>query len=187
MKTYEKAYELDGQTARILKFVAAARSKNDYRKFFNIIHIEDGKAVATDGIRLHISELPISNDKPVLDDCDYSVLHEEKKKIVIAKIDDAGFPKWKNIIPKGKIDQSLKFYTQSKAHISQEYAALLVKGGEFAAINIKYLEPLVGEAWTVNIRKHPKHNKDEFMYKMYPVEFISARSRAYIMTIMIQE
>jgi len=79
-------------------FVISAMSKNksDVRIFKIHILIKDGEMIATDGARLHVSDLPISCDEGL-----YLVIKSTKSHVIIQKTDldvNTEYPDYKSLL-----------------------------------------------------------------------------------------
>ena len=186
MKVYEKAYEFKGSAAAVLGWVASARiAKDDYRAMMEVVHVEDGQAIATDGRRIHIAKLPMVKEPdkiehPILPDGDYQVLAETKKSIALGRVESVGYPNWKKVIPTGEIEREVDFYIRDKSKINIMVAELIVQCGAPGAVNAEFLKSFIGYSWVVKIRK----TESEYSFKA--VQFTSGDMTAYIMPLYFQ-
>lgn len=186
MKVYEKAYEFKGSAAAVLGWVASARiAKDDYRAMMEVVHVEDGRAIATDGRRIHIAKLPTvidtdKTEKPILPDGDYRVIAETKKSIIVGLDVPVDFPSWKAVIPSGEIQKEVDFYIRDKSKINIRVAELIVQCGAPGAVNAEFLKSFIGYSWVVKIRK------TESEYNFKAVQFTSGDMTAYIMPLCFQ-
>ena len=109
MKTYGICYEITGNAARILHWVALARYPgSETHSALSMLHIEDGVAICTDGKRLHKAPLPMiktdegETETPILADGDYAVITSKATMVHVAEIieKEKTFPQtWSSVIP----------------------------------------------------------------------------------------
>lgn len=180
MKVFEKAYEFTGMAGNILKWVAAARSTKDWSEKIEVVHVEDGQAIATDGRRIHVAKLPTVREPgkaeyTILPDGDYRVLAETRKTITLGLVEAVDFPDWKRAIPDGEVEKEVDFYVRDKKSVPIKAAELIVQCGAAGAVNADFLKPLAGTSWVARIRKA----KSEYSFKA--VEFACGDLTAYIM------
>jgi len=185
MKVFEKAYEFTDTAGSIIKWVASARSIKDWRVMMEVVHVEDGQAIATDGKRIHIAKLPMvkepdKTEHPILPDGDYKVLAETKKSIALGLVEPVDYPNWKAVIPTSDIEREVDFYVRDKSRIFTRVAELIVQCGAAAAVNADFIKPFIGTSWVVRIRKA----KSE--HTLAAVEFTSGDMTAYIMPLYFQ-
>jgi hypothetical protein len=153
-----------------LKWVLQARTIDATRYFMTGVNIEsDGNCcryISTDGRRLHMVE-----NVPVLAAGNYTAI-VGAGAITLQPL-DAQFPKWRSILPKGKpratveLDATESHY-QPKGLVMGRIAVqigLLInvieppesegdKPKPGCYVNVDYLKPLIGESWTLKVRKN---------------------------------
>jgi len=188
MKKYGCAYEFTDKTARTFYFVSLGTCYDRTRPMYaNRILIEDGKAIATDGKRLHIAVLPkqyktVNGEKvetELIEPGDYQIIKASSKSVVLAKLtgDFITFCNYKKAIPNGIIEKSMHFIGFRKTHhlFYNEVSKLIlfINNG----INVKYLADLKDYTWKVEVLK----GEDKNGRSGIPVTFTSAGLTAIIM------
>jgi hypothetical protein len=179
MKMYGKFYEFTEASARVLHWVTLTRSDDHTRQMMQNLHIEDGQAVATDGMRMHMAQLPMVKvkgevDKPILEDGDYHVVKSTTKLVQLAKIDDNDgkvFPSYKKLIPETEPEKSLNLWSCSKNNISK-FTLYYSKIIQFGVVNIDFIKDLISheDSWTA-----------QYFGKNKVIVFTSGNKKALIM------
>ena len=134
-----------------LSFVLQARSTNDCREYMQILHIEEDKAICTDGRRLHIFTGPIH-----LEPGDYNVITATKSQLVLTLTTDWTFPDWKKIMPdkseykktEGKLNLDYASLKKTELNeLSRQYFAFIKNTG--CLIDLTLFNDLSGYTWEV--------------------------------------
>lgn len=145
-----------------IDFCSKAICKDIYRYFICCLHIEDKKIIATDGVRLHISDLSgieitkeVGNEKhkidieEILPDGDYRILKITSKYAWLAKIKKSSmprsFPNWKNVIPNEKKAEKIIPYqisTKDESRIGQAFSVFVNRCPGPVPINYLYIRDL---------------------------------------------
>lgn len=138
-------------------FAARAASDDPTRYFMNGIHIEyddanGRKIVGTDGRRLHVDNY-FGDLEP--HECCYSVVRSSAKRVDYESIPTEGmFPNWRKVIPDTFLDGELLIsLPANKKRYSNKYStavcALIRALPADRNIDIRYVDDLLGYAWTV--------------------------------------
>jgi len=134
-----------------LTFVLKARaSKEEYRSHLKILHIEDQKAICTDGKRLHI--FPGFSD---LGPENYTIVLANTKDIILSPSTEAtGFPDWKIVIPEKENCKSFDLDLTCASLKKKEIGKFSNKVFDFIKetnirLNLSYLSDLTGYKWRV--------------------------------------
>ena len=134
-----------------LSFVLIARSTDDDREYMQILHVEDEKAICTDGRRLHI----YSGDLH-LEPGDYKVLSANKSQIILAPTTDYTFPDWKRVVPKkeeykkveGTLDMDCASLKKTELNrLSKEYFAFIKQTD--CLLDLTFFAALSDHTWEV--------------------------------------
>jgi hypothetical protein len=135
-------------------FVVKALSKESYRPFLCVVHVEEGKTgcriVASDGHRLHTAELTLN-----IKSGDYKPL-VSKDVIVLAPPDETvNFPDWQRVVPDDSKKRGVLDFSESGFGKNEKQTAKMavVSNALFKAtgetVNLRYLEDLPKKAWVV--------------------------------------
>ncbi len=128
---------------RALRFVIAARSKEQTRYGISHIKVEKNKFIATDGKRLHIAEVEHNYEVGM-----YEVMKCTQSTVVMLKNEDAGnFPNYQDVVPKHE-----KFFSITGSYEKSTFlTSILVGLGKVDVfVNSNFLQPLLEiDTWQV--------------------------------------
>lgn len=146
-----------GQNIDVVRFVAAAVSKDKTREYLCGVHIEETaegcRVIGTDGKRLHIGQ--VSQHFPA---GEYAIEKNTKSTVLLSAIEepDWQYPDTSRVIPEKtenggeynfcRDNTSNKFGIGST--VGRLYHDLVKETG--AIVNTSYLEPMIGREWTLS-------------------------------------
>ena len=139
------------ETYQRLYTVCVAAGTGSGRYFLDAVLLEGGKAIATDGHRLHFA----SSEGMGIPDGLYKITKLTKTSIILDLDTDHKFPQWERVVPKiedMEIVTTLKQDEEFYKAISVSMAELVRKG---AVVNVGFLLDLATAktAWTIYVSK----------------------------------
>ena len=145
----------DAERVAGLAWVAKAASTDKARTFLSYVHVEGGKAVSTDGHRLHIFEPETLG----IADGEYTVISKTKKQVILGKIENPEkYPAWEKIEEKAKSgDVIASGYVGEKNNGQSLFLCKTIKAMSSVAVDIALLSDAVipGMDWEVLQGENP--------------------------------
>jgi len=151
-------------------FCVRAVTKDDlhYGGATNMLCVQSGQMIATDGHRIHIYKLM----NPLADGL-YRVIVKTKVKITIhQEIDPPQFPDWERIIPQGDCVEIPQLNFTEVTDLSQAFARIVRALPEDVTLNYRFLEDLADSVFTAKIFHQSNYT---------PVVFTDDNKQALIM------
>lgn len=146
-----------------LSFILRARSTDDTRLHLQLLHVEDGKSICTDGKRLHIYT------GETLADGDYKIDLVGKDKMIFTPTKDYTFPDWKRVMPEkenckkvdGKLNMESSSLKKSQLHALSKNHFAFIKNTD-CLIDLSHFSALSGHSWKVY---HQEDNNKSVLFE----------------------